>query len=137
MVRPYGSGGFCRHPAAVALDGLNHRLRISGVNTDRLQGKVIVIVGGTSGLGLSAAQACVGAGAAVVVVGRDPAKCATAVSRLGARSRAVTGDACDPETVAGAIRNALTEFSGFDGLYHVAHDPKTSVPERPAAVVAS
>jgi len=90
------------------------------VNTDRLQGKVIVIVGGTSGLGFSAARACVRAGAATVVVGRDEAKCTTAVSDLGIRSRAVTGDACDPQTAAGAIRVALTAFGGFDGLYHVA-----------------
>lgn len=90
------------------------------VNTNRLQGKVVVIVGGTSGLGLSSAHACVGAGAAAVVVGRDTAKCASTVAQLGTRSRAVAGDACDPETVAEAIRTALTEFGGFDGLYHVA-----------------
>ena len=42
------------------------------VDTDRLQQKVIVIVGGTSGLGLSAAAACVRAGASVVVEALPP-----------------------------------------------------------------
>ena len=36
----------------------------------QLQDKSIVIVGGTTGLGLSAAKACVAAGGRVVVVGR-------------------------------------------------------------------
>lgn len=90
------------------------------VNTDRLQGKVIVIVGGTSGLGLSAAQACVRAGASVVVVGRDEPKCAAAVAALGTPSRALRGDGCDPRTAANAIHEAVTAFGGFNGLYHVA-----------------
>ena len=37
-----------------------------------LQGKVLVIVGGTTGLGLSAARAFVQAGAKVVAAGRNP-----------------------------------------------------------------
>lgn len=90
------------------------------VNTDRLRKKVVVIVGGTSGLGLSAAHACVRAGASTVVVGRDKKKCETAVAQLGGRSRAVTGDARDPGTASNAIREALAEFGRFDGLYHVA-----------------
>ena len=39
-----------------------------------LSGKVIVVMGGTSGLGLSAVRACVRQGARVVAVGRDAAK---------------------------------------------------------------
>ena len=37
-----------------------------------LHDKVLVIIGGTTGLGLSAAKACVAASAKVVVVGRNP-----------------------------------------------------------------
>ena len=90
------------------------------MNTDRLQGKVIVIVGGTSGLGLSAAQACVRAGGATVIVGRDKNKCAAAAADMGNQSLAITGDACDPQTVTAAIREAVAGFGGFHGLYHVA-----------------
>ena len=90
------------------------------VNNNRLQGKVIVIVGGTSGMGLSAANACANAGASVVVVGRDQTKCAQAVAQIGTLARAVCGDACDPETPSQAIREALDSFGRFDGLYHVA-----------------
>ena len=104
----------------VALDERYDRLRMNVVNTDRLREKVIVIVGGTSGLGLSAARSCVGAGAAVVVVGRDEQKCRAACAELGEQSLAVTGDASDPQTAIRAIEKALAEFGGFHGLYHVA-----------------
>lgn len=90
------------------------------VQSDTLQGKVIVIVGGTSGLGLSAAYACVAAGARVVIVGRDKAKADEAAETLGDATRVVVGDAGQPATVTKAIATALEEFDGFHGLYHVA-----------------
>jgi len=85
-----------------------------------LQDRVIVIVGGTTGLGLSAAKACTCAGASVVVCGRSRESAAAAEQQLGPLARAHVGDATDPETAAAAIRLALDTFSRFDGLYHVA-----------------
>ncbi|MCB9939642.1 MAG: SDR family oxidoreductase [Planctomycetaceae bacterium] len=90
------------------------------VNGQRLKDKVIVILGGTSGLGLSAAAACVAQGAFVVVVGRNPDKCSLAREELGDRSLALTGDAADPQTSVKAIRRAVESFGDFHGLYHVA-----------------
>jgi NAD(P)-dependent dehydrogenase (short-subunit alcohol dehydrogenase family) len=86
----------------------------------RLLDKVILIVGGTSGLGLSAARACVAEGARVVVVGRDAEKCRLACELLGAPSRTVTGDATNAKTCEQAIQLAVEDFGGVDGLYHVA-----------------
>lgn len=85
-----------------------------------LQDKVIVIVGGTTGLGLSAARAVVAAGAAVVVVGRKAANVGAAVAALGDRARGQCGDATDPATALAAIAGARESFGRFDGLYHVA-----------------
>lgn len=86
-----------------------------------LAGKVLVIVGGTTGLGLSAARAFVAAGArAVVVTGREPENARAAAAELGAAARAHVGDAADPAHASGAIARAREEFGGFDGLYHVA-----------------
>jgi NAD(P)-dependent dehydrogenase (short-subunit alcohol dehydrogenase family) len=90
------------------------------VNGQRLNDKVIVIVGGTSGLGLSAAAACVAQGAFVVVVGRHSDKCQAAREQLGERAVALAGDACDPATAAEAIRLAVDSFGDLHGLYHVA-----------------
>jgi NAD(P)-dependent dehydrogenase (short-subunit alcohol dehydrogenase family) len=86
----------------------------------RLRDKVLVVVGGTSGLGISAARAFVAAGARVVVLGRDPGKCQDAGRELASAAVALTGDASAPETAAGAIQAALDHFGAFHGLYHVA-----------------
>jgi NAD(P)-dependent dehydrogenase (short-subunit alcohol dehydrogenase family) len=85
-----------------------------------LRDKVIVVVGGTTGLGLSAAKACVAAGARVVVVGRDPDNAEAAGRGLAEAGLAVAGDATDPQTAPAAIQRAVQHFGGFHGLYHVA-----------------
>ena len=85
-----------------------------------LKDKVVVVVGGTTGLGLSAAKACVEAGARVVVIGRNPDSARAAERALGPEAQASTGDAADPRTAPAAIELALKEFGRFDGLYHVA-----------------
>src|SRR5262245_25858158 len=82
--------------------------------------KVVLVVGGTTGLGLAGAQACVAAGARVVVVGRKPESCEAAAATLGAAARAVPGDAAAPATAEAAVELAVREFGRLDALYHVA-----------------
>ncbi|HSH17348.1 MAG TPA: SDR family NAD(P)-dependent oxidoreductase [Verrucomicrobiae bacterium] len=86
----------------------------------RLAGKSLVIIGGTTGLGLSAALALVREGAQVVVVGRNPESAEAAESALGELGLAFVGDAADPATAESAIDLAVEKFGGFHGLYHVA-----------------
>jgi NAD(P)-dependent dehydrogenase (short-subunit alcohol dehydrogenase family) len=85
-----------------------------------LTGKTIVIIGGTTGLGLSAAHAFIGAGARIVAVGRNADSVAAAQAELGESARVMAGDACDPGTAPRAIAEAVGEFGKLDGLYHVA-----------------
>lgn len=85
-----------------------------------LAGKSLVVIGGTTGLGLSAARAFVGEGASIVVVGRNPDSAGAAESALGKSARALSADATDPGTAPAAIRLAFDTFGRFDGLYHVA-----------------
>jgi NAD(P)-dependent dehydrogenase (short-subunit alcohol dehydrogenase family) len=85
-----------------------------------LDKKGIVIIGGTTGLGLSAAKAFIREGANVIVVGRNPESCQVAHQELGKKSRAISGDATDPDTANAAIAQCLQEFGNFHGLYHVA-----------------
>ncbi len=85
-----------------------------------LNGKSIVVMGGTTGLGFSAARAFVEHGAKVVVVGRKAESVRSAQRELGDSGRAVRGDAIDPQTAVKAIALATREFGGFHGLYHVA-----------------
>lgn len=85
-----------------------------------LDTKKIVIVGGTTGMGLSAALAFVREGAQVVVVGRNPESCAIAEQQLNGNGLAMSGDAASPQTASKAIALCQQIFGGFDGLYHVA-----------------
>ena len=90
------------------------------MESNALANKSIVIIGGTSGLGLSAANACAAAGAQLVIVGRDDEHAQPARTTLGNAARVLVGDAMSPQTSDGAISTALKEFGRFDGLYHVA-----------------
>jgi NAD(P)-dependent dehydrogenase (short-subunit alcohol dehydrogenase family) len=90
------------------------------MNDSPLQDQVVVIIGGTTGLGLSAARACVRAGAKVIACGRNADSALKAQELLGECGRAITGDAQKPSTAREAIQTALSEFDRCDGLYHVA-----------------
>jgi NAD(P)-dependent dehydrogenase (short-subunit alcohol dehydrogenase family) len=85
-----------------------------------LDGKVVVIIGGTTGLGFSAAKACLSAGAKVVVVGRDPRHVQDAQKALGDFCCAIEGDATIPATADRAIAVAVERLGGFHAMYHVA-----------------
>ena len=86
----------------------------------KLLNKSIVIVGGTSGMGLSAALACKEAGARLAVVGRDAESTGTARQRLGDSVRFLIGDAVQAETAERAVAEAVKYFGRLDALYHVA-----------------
>ncbi|MFS4415312.1 SDR family NAD(P)-dependent oxidoreductase [Maribacter sp. 2307ULW6-5] len=79
-----------------------------------------LIMGGTTGMGLSAALALKRAGANVAVVGRSMDSCKLAQETLGPGSIFYCGDATDPKTVDGAMEMALKAFGALDGLFHVA-----------------
>lgn len=85
-----------------------------------LDGRSIVIIGGTTGLGLSAAKACAAAGGKVVMVGRNADSAATAAEQLGESGSIHVGDATDPSTAVAAIEVAMKRHGRFDALYHVA-----------------
>lgn len=85
-----------------------------------LENKSIVIIGGTSGIGLSAALTFIQLGAKVIAVGRNEQKCETAKEKLGANGIVAVGDAQEEKTAQTAIDLALEKFGSFHGLYHVA-----------------
>ncbi len=85
-----------------------------------LSGKNIVIIGGTTGLGLSAALAFIKQGARVVVTGRNPESCNQAQDHLGELGLAISSDATVEGTAEEAIDNCLKKWDHLHGLYHVA-----------------
>jgi NAD(P)-dependent dehydrogenase (short-subunit alcohol dehydrogenase family) len=84
-----------------------------------LEGKCIVVIGGTTGIGLSASKAFIAQGANVVAIGRS-AESAEKASAALATAVVLTGDASQPGTAAQCIRTCINRFASFDGLYHVA-----------------
>jgi len=85
-----------------------------------LKNKNIVIIGGTTGIGLSAAKAFVENGANVIVVGRNAESAEAAKKEIGDKSEAIVADAVHPDTAANAIDTCINKYGSFDGLYHVA-----------------
>lgn len=66
-----------------------------------LTGQTVLIIGGTSGIGLSTALQAQAAGAEVIVVGSDPARTAQVALKYGFGSR--SADVTQPETIAPAL----------------------------------
>jgi NAD(P)-dependent dehydrogenase (short-subunit alcohol dehydrogenase family) len=86
----------------------------------QLENKKIVIIGGTTGIGLSAAKAFVASGANVVVVGRNAESVAKAKIILENKTETLCADATHAGTAVNAINLCIEKFGGFDGLYHIA-----------------
>lgn len=86
----------------------------------QLEHKNIVIIGGTSGMGLSAARAFINHGARVAVVGPTETGVQEAREELGDRGLALVGDACQEGTASEAIRQCADRWGSCHGLYHVA-----------------
>lgn len=90
------------------------------MNTGLLRDKVIAVIGGTSGLGLSGAKAICAAGGRVVALGLDEESGAAARAQLGEPGRVLVADATATGAAERAIDLAVTTFGRLDGLYHVA-----------------
>jgi NAD(P)-dependent dehydrogenase (short-subunit alcohol dehydrogenase family) len=65
--------------------------------------KTIVIVGGTSGIGLELARRRVAAGDDVVITGRDGDRCDSVAAGIGARCRGLAVELSDPAAIAAAL----------------------------------
>ena len=82
--------------------------------------KAYVIVGGSSGLGLSAARALVKHGARVAVCGRSEERLTQALEMLGKNAVGKKVDAAAAGAVDEFLDFACGEIGDLEGLYHVA-----------------
>lgn len=81
-----------------------------------LSGKTILVIGGTSGIGLSAANRFLAEGAQVVVMGLPK----SATGEISPSLSVIEGDASLQGEVEHALDKTLATFGRLDGLYHVA-----------------
>ena len=85
----------------------------------KLQGKRVLITGGSSGIGLAIAEAMLAGGARVAITGRRPEVLAEAAKQLGQTGRSVAAIAADVSTEKGretTLKLALEKLGGLDVL---------------------
>src|SRR4051812_6022523 len=85
-----------------------------------LSGRVAIITGGNSGIGLGMAEALVRHGCAVSIWGRNPEKNRAALAKLAGLRGASQAQACDvtdAASVATALENTLERFRRVDGCF--------------------
>jgi len=84
-----------------------------------LHGKLALITGGTSGLGLAMAHAFGREGARVVITGRNPTIGTAAESELRSAGRDATflaADAADPDQICENVAQSVSHLGGLDVL---------------------
>jgi 2-deoxy-D-gluconate 3-dehydrogenase len=89
------------------------------MNLFDLTGKVAIVTGGNGGIGLGMAKGLVGAGAKVVITGRNAAKAEEAMSALaalGGQAAFVEGDVRDEATCARIVSETVERFGRLDIL---------------------
>ncbi|MCC6286581.1 MAG: SDR family oxidoreductase [Chitinophagaceae bacterium] len=85
-----------------------------------LNNKNVVIIGGTSGMGLAAAKAFIAQGANIVVVGKNDEHIQAAETVLLNNAEIVIADATQQQTAKDAIALCEKAYGSFNGLFHVA-----------------
>lgn len=91
-----------------------------GVSAFNLNGKLALITGGGSGIGLGIAKAYVAAGANVVILGRDEQKLAEAQRGLGAGCKFITFNVTDVEQIPALASKIKNDHGSIDILVNCA-----------------
>lgn len=86
----------------------------------RIEDRVFLITGGSSGLGLATAQALIGQGAKVLLADINAEAGAARAAELGAQARFVQTDITREEDGRRAVAAALEAFGGLHGLVNCA-----------------
>ena len=83
----------------------------------RYEGKKVVIIGGTSGMGLATAKMLLDGGARVLVTGRSKAGLESAQKELGNDAIVVSSDARSLTDIDALASQVKAEFDTFDLLF--------------------
>src|SRR5262249_25984198 len=83
----------------------------------KLSNKIVLVTGGTSGMGLEAAKLFREEGATVIIVGQNPARLQSAASQLGDSVTVLRGDVSKLAEVEGIIKQISEKFGRIDVLF--------------------
>jgi NAD(P)-dependent dehydrogenase (short-subunit alcohol dehydrogenase family) len=84
---------------------------------NRFQGKIALVTGGTSGMGLATARRLRDEGARVIVTGRDPARLAATADELGPEALAIAGDTTDLAAIDAVFETIRNRYGRLDVLF--------------------
>lgn len=85
--------------------------------TQKLKGKVAVITGGTTGIGLASAKRFVAEGAKVILTGTNPKTLEAARSELGDSAAVIPSDASKEQDVKSLFEQVVREYGKIDVLF--------------------
>src|SRR5262245_3004321 len=85
--------------------------------SSKLQGKIALITGGTTGIGLATAKRFLDEGAQVIVTGRNPQTLEAARRDLGGRAEVVSSDAADEGDVVQLLESIRRRHGRLDVLF--------------------
>ncbi|MGC8474886.1 MAG: SDR family NAD(P)-dependent oxidoreductase [Acetobacteraceae bacterium] len=94
-----------------------------------LTGKVAIVTGGNGGIGLGMAQGLAGAGARVVLSGRDATKAAAALSGLGPEAAFIAADVTKSAACRDLVAETLARFGRLDILVNNAGTSIRKMPQ--------
>ncbi|WP_424630625.1 SDR family oxidoreductase [Bradyrhizobium sp. SYSU BS000235] len=83
----------------------------------KLSNKIVVVTGGTSGIGLEAAKLFREEGATVIIVGQNTARLQAAANQLGDIVIALRGDVSKPAEVESIVNQIREKFGRIDVLF--------------------
>ena len=86
----------------------------------QLEGRVALVTGGASGLGLGTARHLIGKGVSVAIVDKNEAKGSAASEDLGSMSRFIACDVADTSSVTAAVDGAVEAFGTIHILVNAA-----------------
>src|SRR5271167_2836980 len=91
--------------------------KLTGTSDGKFSGKVAVIIGGTSGMGLATAKMLLDGGARVLVTGRSQAGLESAQKELGKDALVASSDARSLTDIDALASQVKAEFETFDLLF--------------------
>ena len=83
----------------------------------KLSNKIVLVTGGTSGIGLEAAKLFRKEGATVIIIGQDPARLQSAASEFGDSVTLLRGDVRKPADIESIVEQVRRKFGRLDVLF--------------------